>query len=103
MAAFPGYQPKRTRILLEDEAMNVDFVLDLDEEDQKSRHGFRCTCGNQNSLQLIEILSGTHMQISLAVLVILVLLCLLLRRKMVLKFPKHRKPTTLGHRRQIEA
>ncbi|XXG56134.1 hypothetical protein AAC387_Pa03g3631 [Persea americana] len=103
MAAFPGYRPKSTRILLQDGAMNVDFVLDLDEEDQKFRHGFRCTCGNQSSLQLMELLSGTHMQISLAVLVILVLLCLLLRRKMVLKFPKHRKPTTSGHRRQIEA
>lgn len=83
--------------------MSVDFVLDLDEEDPHVAKRSSRGCGYKSNLQLTELLSGTHMRISLAVLVILVILCFMLRRKMGFKFQKHRKPIALGHRRPVEA
>lgn len=102
---MPGYQSKTTSIFLEDNATSVDFILDLDEKDPNKQkqfiHGCECNCDGKNKIELMELIGRTHLQISLAVVVILVFLCLLFRRKMIFKFQKYRQPTASGHKRPI--
>ncbi|KAF9609372.1 hypothetical protein IFM89_015669 [Coptis chinensis] len=99
MAMLPGYKSKATHILLEDESMSVDFILDLKEGQQEHKQkliqgGCNCDCDNMSKLDLLEFAGQANVQISLLLflaLVILASLCILLRRKMLLKLLKRPK------------
>ncbi|OVA10615.1 Peptidase M14 [Macleaya cordata] len=88
-----GYQSKTTRILLEDEAMSVDFILDPEEGPGKQKQvqsGCSCSYG-------VEFLGWTVMEVSLLVMVILAFFCILLRRKTIF----HKQRQSVGQKRAL--
>ncbi|CAA6671716.1 unnamed protein product [Spirodela intermedia] len=80
-ASMPGYQSKSTRIiLLENEAMNLDFVLDPEE------------LTGQDKLGRADFFKGLHLQVYLLASLILLLLYALVKRRQILKVFQHRHP-----------
>ncbi|XP_058111276.1 carboxypeptidase SOL1 isoform X2 [Magnolia sinica] len=98
---MPGYKSKATHILLGDEAASLDFILDpvKDPPKQKLPHGCDCINDNNSKLELVELLNGNHLKITLAVVGILGFTCLVLRRKMIFKF-RRQKQAMVGNKRQ---
>ncbi|KAJ4965292.1 hypothetical protein NE237_017141 [Protea cynaroides] len=102
MVAIPGYKSKNTRILLEDEAMNVDFVLDPEEDQQmqsQPRSSCNCSCNDNHKLGLLNILGRLHMEIPVVAALIMAFLCFLWKRKFVFNPLKNRK--LAGQRRPV--
>ncbi|KAF6146373.1 hypothetical protein GIB67_020467 [Kingdonia uniflora] len=105
IAAVSGYQSKKTHILLEDEAMSVDFVLDVEDQYKQKQHqvddGCNCSCDNTNNkLDIVQYVGRTHLEISLVVFVSLVFLCILFKKRMLFKLLKQRQ--LQGQKRDIE-
>ncbi|KAJ6844974.1 carboxypeptidase SOL1 [Iris pallida] len=100
MVTMPGYESKTTRILLEDEAMSLDFILDPEVSDAgRQVDDCYCNCDGQGKL-VVGILRRAHLEMYLAIFVILLFLCFLLKRKAVIRFLKRRHFP--GHKRAIE-
>ncbi|KAM0933454.1 putative metallocarboxypeptidase D [Dioscorea sansibarensis] len=102
VASMPGFQSKRTRVLVEDEATSLDFILIPEEDSVKQEeimNNYICSCGGKDKLELVEFLRGTHFEIYLFIFIIVVFLFYLLKRKKMFKFIKHRQ--FLTHRRHI--
>ncbi|XP_010261030.1 PREDICTED: carboxypeptidase SOL1 isoform X2 [Nelumbo nucifera] len=93
MVSMPGYKSKTTRILLEEEAMSVDFILDPVENPQLRKQvgsACDCSCDDKTNFELVKYFGVTYLEISLVVAFILAFLCFLLKRKMSYNLPKHR-------------
>ncbi|PIA47850.1 hypothetical protein AQUCO_01400443v1 [Aquilegia coerulea] len=95
IAMVPGYKSKATRILVDDQSMSLDFVLDL-EEDQNRQNQLQgdCNCNcDTNKFDLIGFGGQTHIEISLIVfvaVVVLTFLCILFKRNFMFKLIKQR-------------
>ncbi|KAG1335477.1 carboxypeptidase SOL1 [Cocos nucifera] len=99
-ASMPGFQSKSTHILLEDEAMNLDFILSPEEGSSKHeevRKECECTGDGRDRVEVVEFLRGINLGIYLLLSAIFLLLCCLLRRKTMFKSLNHRN----GHKRPI--
>ncbi|KAK9165723.1 hypothetical protein Scep_000914 [Stephania cephalantha] len=97
MATVTGYQSKTTRILLEDdEAVNVDFVMDPEGGRQTTKQlpvnvNCNCNCDCDKTKFYITGLEGwTHVEMSLVVAAILACLGILFKRRTLLKLLKQR-------------
>ncbi|XP_043696649.1 carboxypeptidase SOL1 isoform X2 [Telopea speciosissima] len=90
MVTMPGYQSKSTHILLEDEAMSVDFVLDP-EDDLQMHLQPRSSCNDNHKLELLKIFGKIHLEIPLVAAFILAFLCFLLKRKPIVNLLKNRQ------------
>ncbi|XP_011622534.2 carboxypeptidase SOL1 isoform X2 [Amborella trichopoda] len=103
-AFMPGYESKTTRILLENGAMNLDFVL-IPEEEPKDHmdlcNGCQCNCDNKGKLEVMEVFNRNHFQITLALIAISGVLCLIFMGRLRLKLQKRRQ--LVGHKRTIVA
>ncbi|KAK9130076.1 hypothetical protein Sjap_010563 [Stephania japonica] len=106
MATVPGYQSKATRILLEDdEAVNVDFVMDPEGGPQTTKQlpvSINCNCNcdcDKTKIYLAGLEGWTHVEMSLVVAVILACFGILFKRKTLLKLLKQRP--LLGPRRSV--
>ncbi|XP_068652267.1 carboxypeptidase SOL1-like [Aristolochia californica] len=87
VATMPGYRSKSTRILLGGDAMTVDFVLDPEEDQHRQLSSIcKCDCENEDKLEMMEYLLGSHLEFSFLCLsmlgVILLLVFFLWKRKM---------------------
>lgn len=90
--SMPGYQSKTTPILLQDEAVSLDFILDPEDGDADKQiqiGDYFCDCQGKN-LGMVEVLRRTNFGPFLLVSVTLLFLYLLLKRKTVFKFLKQR-------------
>ena len=100
--SLPGYRPKTTPILLEDEAVSLDFILEPEDGDAGRRIQIGdCDCdfhGVEN-LELVEILRRTHMEVYLPVFLFLLFLYFLSKRKAIFRFVKQRQSSS--HRRLV--
>lgn len=99
---MPGFQSKTTHILLEDEAMNLDFILSREEDSSKHeevRKEYECTCDGKDRLEVVEFLRGINLGIYLLLSVIFLIFCCLLKRKTMFKSLNHRQFN--GHKRPI--
>nr|XP_010915069.1 carboxypeptidase SOL1 [Elaeis guineensis] len=99
-ASMPGFQSKTTHILLEDEAMSLDFILSPEEDSSKHeeiRKECECTHYGRDRLEVVEFLRGINLGIYLLLSAILLIFCCLLRRKTMFKSLNHRN----GHKRPI--
>ncbi|MCL7027511.1 hypothetical protein MKW94_003793, partial [Papaver nudicaule] len=92
--AMPGYESKTTHILVEDEAMSLDFVLDP--EGLQKRKQVRNGC---SSSYQVELMGWTIMEILLLATVILAFFCILFKRKTM--FNKQRQPAAAQKRALI--
>jgi len=79
MASMEGFRPKSTRIVLEQEAVNLDFILDPDGADGqlKLHSDYGCHCGNGMMFHVQE----AHIWLYLLVLCVLLTLYLVFKRK----------------------
>ncbi|XP_039806484.1 carboxypeptidase SOL1-like [Panicum virgatum] len=79
MASMEGFRPKSTRIVLEQEAVNLDFILDPDGADGqlKLHSDYGCHCGNTMMFHVQE----AHIWLYLLVLCVLLTLYLVFKRK----------------------
>jgi len=79
MASMEGFRPKSTRIVLEQEAVNLDFILDPDgaEGQLKLHSDYGCHCGNGMMFHVQE----AHIWLYLLVLCVLLTLYLVFKRK----------------------
>lgn len=99
-AITPGYKPKTTHILLDDDHISADFVLDTEEYQQdriQTLGGCICNCDNVSKLDLFEFGQQTNVEILFVVLIALVILTFLLvmfRRKMLHKLLNQRHSAT---------
>ncbi|XP_047266844.1 carboxypeptidase SOL1 isoform X2 [Capsicum annuum] len=90
IATMPGYKSRSTRIVLGEEAMTVDFVMDpaITPINSFLQRGWNCS------------LPGLHLEVFFILVLILVsvFLCFLLKRRVVLNYPKQRqsKRSVLG-------
>lgn len=103
VASMPGFQSKRTRVVVEDEVTSLDFILIPEGEDSVKQdeilNNYICSCGGKDKLELVEFLRGTHFEIYLFIFIVVVFLFYLLKRKKMFKFLKHRQ--FLTHRRHV--
>ncbi|OAY85527.1 Carboxypeptidase SOL1 [Ananas comosus] len=91
-ASMPGFQTRSTRIQLEDEAVNLDFILNPEgDAHTPSLLANGCDCSCHGNASLVGFLRGIHLELFL-LLVILLFLCFLFKRKKMLKFPRYREP-----------
>nr|XP_016436293.1 PREDICTED: carboxypeptidase SOL1-like [Nicotiana tabacum] len=90
VATMPGYKSRSTRIMLGEEAMTVDFVMDpvITPINSFLQRGWSCS------------LPGPHLEVFFILVLVLVsvFLCFLLKRRVVLNYPKQRqtKRSVLG-------
>ncbi|KAK6940057.1 Peptidase M14, carboxypeptidase A, partial [Dillenia turbinata] len=92
-ASMPGYKSRTTRILLEGEAMTVDFILSRDTvtEVHLLLNKCDCNCDNKSRLELVQHLGGFHFELSLILIVILVSLCVFLMKKSIFNIRKQKQ------------
>jgi len=76
MASMEGFRPKSTRIVLEQGAVNLDFILDPDGADVLG-NDYGCRCGNDMMFHVQE----AHIWLYLLVLCVLLTLYLVFKRK----------------------
>ncbi|XP_008793468.3 carboxypeptidase SOL1 [Phoenix dactylifera] len=100
-ASMPGFQSKTTHILLEDEAMNLDFILSPEDSSkhEEVRNECDCTCDGKDKLEVVEFLRGINLGIYLLLSVMFLIFCCLLRRKTMFKFLNRRQFN--GYKRSI--
>lgn len=93
MAAVPGYKSKATSIWLGEEAMTVDFILDpeVTSEGTLLRSICDCNCGGKSRHLLVDYFWGIHFEVYSVLIVVLVFLCILLRRRIKINLLKHRQ------------
>lgn len=90
IATMPGYKSRSTRIMLGEEAMTVDFVMDpvITPTNSFLQRGWSCS------------FPGPHLEVLFILVLVLVsvFLCFLLKRRVVLNYPKQRpiKRSVLG-------
>lgn len=90
IATMPGYKSRSTSIMLGEEAMTVDFVMDpvITPINSFLQRGWSCS------------LPGPHLEVFFILVLVLVsvFLCFLLKRRVVLNYPKQRqtKRSVLG-------
>ncbi|XP_062233628.1 carboxypeptidase SOL1 isoform X2 [Phragmites australis] len=80
VASMEGFRPKSTRIVLEQEAVNLDFILDPIEPDGQmklTRNDCGCPCDNDKLFHVQE----AHLWLYILVLFVLLILYLLFKRK----------------------
>ncbi|RZC44078.1 hypothetical protein C5167_037025 [Papaver somniferum] len=92
--AMPGYESKTTHILVEDEAMSLDFVLDP--EGLQKRKQVRTDC---SSSYQVELWGWTMMEVLFLAMVILAFFCVLFKRKTI--FHKQRQSVVAQKRAVI--
>lgn len=99
-AIIPGYKPKTTHVLLDDDHASADFVLDTEGNQQdgiQTLGGCICNCDNVSKLDLFEFGQQTNVEILFVVLIALVILTFLLvmfKRKMLHKLLNQRHSAT---------
>jgi len=76
MASMEGFRSKSTRIVLEQGAVNLDFILDPDGADVLG-NDYGCRCGNDMMFHVQE----AHIWLYLLVLCVLLTLYLVFKRK----------------------
>ncbi|GJW86638.1 carboxypeptidase SOL1 [Tanacetum coccineum] len=94
-AMMPGYKTRSTTIIMRDEPMTLDFVLEPDMTRADSFLPSRCN--NRSNLNIVEVISNPHLQISLTLVLILGFLFFLMKRKAIVNHFKVRK--SIGQRR----
>ncbi|PUZ62241.1 hypothetical protein GQ55_4G341000 [Panicum hallii var. hallii] len=80
MASMEGFRPKSTRIVLEQEAVNLDFILEPDGADGQMkllRNDYGCRCGSGMMFHVEE----AHIWLYLLVLCVVLTLYLVFKRK----------------------
>lgn len=94
VATMPGYKSKTTSIKLED-VTTVDFVLDPEvlPEGNLLQRLCDCNCEKKGSLELVEFVGVSHLEVSLILVVVLVFLCFLFRRKVLYNLVRQRHLT----------
>ncbi|KAJ9675512.1 hypothetical protein PVL29_024439 [Vitis rotundifolia] len=100
VATMPGYKSKTTSIKLE-EVTTVDFLLDPEVLPRGNllRSLCDCNCERKGSLELVEFVGVSHLEVSLILIVILLFLCFLLRRKLIYNLVRQRHLT--GPKRSV--
>ena len=94
-ASMEGFRPKRTRIVLEREAMNLDFILDPDGADgrvKSLRDDCGCLCDNSGRAEKPFLIREAYLWLYLLVLFFLLALYLLFRRRIASRLAAHRQP-----------
>ncbi|KAL1561503.1 suppressor of los1-1 [Salvia divinorum] len=86
IASMPGYRSKRACVILGEGAVTVDFVLDPETSSTHSESRVledyaRCYFDSTPSLQVVDFLPATQLEISLLLFVMLGLLCFLMQRR----------------------
>jgi carboxypeptidase D len=87
-----GFTPKRTRIMLEREAVNLDFILDPDGavgQTKPVRTDCDCRCDDGSKPFLIR---EAYIWLYLLVLFFLLALYILFRRRIASRLAPHRHP-----------
>uniref|UniRef100_A0A0A9CV24 Uncharacterized protein n=1 Tax=Arundo donax TaxID=35708 RepID=A0A0A9CV24_ARUDO len=80
VASMEGFRAKATHIVLEQEALNLDFILDPDGADGKMkllRNDCGCRCDNDNLFHIIE----AHLWLYLLIMSVLLIFYLLFKRR----------------------
>ncbi|XP_073000243.1 carboxypeptidase SOL1 isoform X2 [Typha latifolia] len=93
IASVSGFHTKTTRILLEEEAVNLDFILNREEgaiKHQSFTSDCECNCESKDKLELVAFLRGYHLELYLLVSVILLFLCFVLRTRKMFRHLSHR-------------
>ncbi|XP_006656627.1 carboxypeptidase SOL1 [Oryza brachyantha] len=88
IASMEGFRTKATRILLEEEAVSLDFILDPGEasgEVKMLRNDCGCLCGDDRLFHM----HGAHLELYLFVFLIIIALYVLFKRR-TSKFTIHR-------------
>lgn len=100
-AIIPGYKPKATHILLEDNHASADFILEMEEDQQNGVQmpggGCICNCDKVSKLDLFEFGQETNFEMLLIVIIALVILAfflVLFKRKMLHKLLNQRHLAT---------
>ncbi|CAN6455945.1 unnamed protein product [Victoria cruziana] len=94
-ASMPGYFPKTAHFSIEVEAVNVDFILSpvagesrkLKLLENNCRYGY----GSMQKSEMMLMLTGNHLQVSIAAFVILGFLLFLFRRRINFRIPKSKQ------------
>ncbi|XP_057776034.1 carboxypeptidase SOL1 [Salvia miltiorrhiza] len=86
IASMPGYRLKRACVILGEGAATVDFVLDPDTSStlngsSRVLEDAGCYFDSKTSLQVVDFLPATQLEISLLLFVMLGFLCLLMQRR----------------------
>ncbi|KAM0837895.1 hypothetical protein ACQ4PT_061330 [Festuca glaucescens] len=92
VASMEGFTPKRTRIMLEREAMNLDFILDPDGavgQTKPVRDDCSCRCDDGGKPFLIR---EAYVWLYLLALFFLLALYILFRRRIASRLAPHRHP-----------
>ncbi|XP_031496774.1 carboxypeptidase SOL1 isoform X2 [Nymphaea colorata] len=102
-ASMPGYFPKTAWFSIEDEAVNVDFILNpVDGESRKLKpleNNCKCGYGGMQKSEMMLILTRNHLQVSIAAFAILGFLLFLFRRRINFRIPNSRQLVT--HKRAL--
>ncbi|KAF3775581.1 Carboxypeptidase [Nymphaea thermarum] len=102
-ASMPGYFPKTARFSIEDEAVNVDFILNpVVGESRKLKpleNNCKCGYGGMQMSEMMLILTRNHLQVSIAAFAILGFLLFLFRRRINFRIPNSRQLVT--HKRAL--
>ncbi|CAN6165163.1 unnamed protein product [Urochloa humidicola] len=80
IASMEGFRPKSTHIVLEEEAVSLDFILEPDGADEQMKplhNGYGCRCGNDKMFHVQE----AHLWLYLLVVCVLLTLYLVVKRK----------------------
>ncbi|KAL5211596.1 hypothetical protein ABZP36_022443 [Zizania latifolia] len=98
IASMEGFRPKATRIVLEEEAVSLDFILDLDGGNGQVKmlrnDNYGCSCDDDKVFHIQE----AHLELYLLVLFILLALYLLFKRRTASKFTtrhSQKRPTAV--------
>lgn len=89
VASMEGLRPKATRIVLEEEAVNLDFILDPNGANGQMRllrNDCGCRCDDDKPFHI----QGAHLELYLPVLFLLLVFYLLFKRKTASKFATYR-------------
>ncbi|XP_047976579.1 carboxypeptidase SOL1-like isoform X1 [Salvia hispanica] len=86
IASTPGYKSKRACVILGDGAVTVDFVLDPETSSTHSESRVLedyagCYFDSKPSLQVVDFLPASQLEISIMLFVMLGLLCFLMQRR----------------------
>lgn len=93
-AIMPGYKSKSTHILLDEEAMTVDFVLDPEVRPKGNVVRSCCDCNRdrKSRLEMVGSFGRAYWEVSLLLIVILAFLCFLMKRRMIYNVLRLKQP-----------
>ncbi|XP_071716188.1 carboxypeptidase SOL1 [Rutidosis leptorrhynchoides] len=89
VATMPGYKTRTTTIVVKEELMTLDFILEP--EITIADRFLPNRCVSRRSLNIFAVISKSHMQVSLTLILVLAFLFFLMKRKAIVNHFKVRK------------